>query len=114
MNSWILCFQTPYDTVKYMSNELNSPMILGYYKFVDYIQTLFIHNYGDFMEELNKFQTILIDTETHTWEIYEEKKNTDVSREELLKLNEKDIKEETKVERFKKSIMKVYRNKYDK
>ncbi len=95
MTNWLLLFQTPYDTVKYMTNNLNAPTLLGYYKFVDYIQTLFIHDYTGFIDELNKFKTILINLDDHTWVIHEnERKET--TFEELLALNKVEEEKEQK------------------
>lgn len=118
----LVCFQTPYDTVKYITNNLSSPTFLSYYKFIDYIQTIFLYDYVGFKEQLNKFKTIMINLDEHSWEICSEQ-ISDVSFKELLKLNEKkDEEEKSFIERAKeftkkfnkKSIKKIVDvDKYD-
>jgi len=95
MKNWIIAYQTPYDTVRYMTNNLNTPTFLGYYKFIDYIQTLFIHNYGGFIDEINKFKDILIDCDNHTWKVIEHELK-DATFEELLELNKSEEEKDNK------------------
>ena len=96
-----MAFQTPYDSIKYITNELASPTFLSYNKFIDYIQTLFVYNYYGFIEELNKFKTILIDLDEHTWELYVEEKKELPSRKEMFEYNGK-IEKEKEDKRKKK------------
>lgn len=106
MKSWILLFQTPYDTVKYITSELSTPRILGYYKFLEYISSVFIIDYYNFREELNKYQTILVNLDDHTWSIYKEEIK-ETTFKELLELNKKEEEqEESKSEKFKNFIKK--------
>lgn len=94
MQNWMLCFQTPYNSVKYITNELNSPAYLSYYKFLDYISTsIHILEYGKFRDQLDKFQTILINIDTHEWSIETVEKKK-YSFDELFDYNEQKIEEE--------------------
>jgi len=89
MKNWILCFQTPYNNIKYITNNLDIPTTSEFYKFLDYIQTIFLYDYNNFIEELNKFKTILIDIDEHKWKLYIEEKK-EYTFDELLKFNDKE------------------------
>ena len=93
MKSYLLCFQTPHDSVKYITHELASPIFLSYNSFIDYIQTIFVFDYENFVKELNKFKTILIDLDTHRWEIYKEERKK-YNEKEIFEFNAKLEKEE--------------------
>jgi hypothetical protein len=105
MNNWLLAYQTPNDSVKYITHELSSPIFLSYNQFIEYIQTLFVFDYENFIKQLNRFKTILIDLDTHKWEIYKEKRR-DYNEKELFEFNAKLEKEEED-----KKIKKSERNK---
>jgi hypothetical protein len=108
--------------VRYRTNTSNSTIFSNYYKFIDYIQTLFLHNYAGFIEEFNKFRTILIDADNHTWRVYEEEREG-ADFNELLALNESEKEEKPSiakraresVKRFNKKKIKdiVDKDKYD-
>ena len=108
MKNYLLCYQTPYDSVKYITNELASPTFLSYYKFIDYIQTIFVHNYYEFEKELNKFKNILIDLDNHTWEIYKESEKEKPSRKEMFEYHEKLEKEKEDKSRKKIEMKKNF------
>jgi len=94
--NWLLCFQTPYDSIKYVTNEMSYPNYLPYYKFLDYIiNTIHIHNFEGFQNQLDKFFTILINIDTHEWEVYNEERK-EAGFYELFDLNEKRKEEELK------------------
>ena len=108
MKNWILLFQTPYDTVKYITSELNTTRSLSYYKFLDYVSSFFVVDYYNFKLELNKYKTILINMDDHTWRIYEEDKK-EATRKELLELNKEEDTKENKIDKFKNFLRKFKR-----
>ena len=104
MISWILFFQTPRDTVKFITNEDASYQVLGYQKFKDFISQFTVANRGLFNKHLDSFHTVLLDCEKGTWrEIKPEIKAG--SFKEMLKLNpsEEEAKEK---EREKDPVLK--------
>ena len=96
VNNFLLCFQTPYDSIKYITNDMASPSHLSYHKFMDYIKfTIHVNFFSEFQDELDKFKTILINTDTHDWEIYEEEKDK-IGFKNLFDFNEKRNEEKLK------------------
>lgn len=68
MKSWIIFYQTPYNTVKYITSELDSYRFLEYYKFLEFIGKYKINNYFEFKDFLDKFKIIFLNLETGEWE----------------------------------------------
>jgi hypothetical protein len=95
--TWIMFFQTPYDAVKFITNEDDSYQILNYYKFVDFISDYKIENRQGIIQALDRFQTILLNCVEGTWEI-QKVVIIQGSFEEMLKLNpgELELKESKK------------------
>lgn len=83
---WILFFQTPYDTIKFITNEDSSYQILSYKKFKTFISSFKILDIGNFYDALDKFQTVLFDCTAGTWTI-QTQELSNPTFEQLLKLN---------------------------
>ena len=97
MISWILFFQTPYNMVKFITNEDANYQILNYFKFKDFIFQFQIKNRGDFNKHFDSFHTVLLNCTDGSWEeIKQEIKESSFS--EMLKLNPgiQEIEEEKK------------------
>jgi hypothetical protein len=94
---WIMLFQTPYNNIKFITNEDANPQFLEYYKFLKFIAQFPIENGGEFRSNLDKFQTIFLNCSTGIWEI-RKPEIKEKSFEDMLKLNpnEQEIKEEKK------------------
>lgn len=108
--NWLICFQTPYNSVKYQTSDINFATTLVYPKFLKYINSIFILDYNNFVDELNKFKTIFIDLDLHKWEIYKEKQK-DTGFDELWELNREKEKLVTKNDRVKNIINNFDRSK---
>lgn len=100
----MLLAQSNNDVVKYITNELSSPIFLSYNNFIDYIQTLFVFDYANFVKEVNKFKTILINLDDHRWKVYKEEKR-EYNEKELFEFNAKleKEKEDKKVKKLDKT-----------
>jgi len=97
MISWIIFCQTPYNKVKFLTNEDASYQVLGYYKFKDFITQFKIKNLFEFDKNLDSFQTVFLDCETGEWKI-EKPEFKEPTFETMLKLNpgKQEIDEEKK------------------
>ena len=93
IQNFLICFQTPYDSVRYITNQLSSVRSLQYYKFLAFISDIFVSDFTGFKNHLDKFDTILVDLDTHTWEIQNTEKKK-VEFKELFEFNEKREEEE--------------------
>ena len=103
---WIVCFQTPFNCIKYQSFD-GSIKYPSYYDFLSLMMKNHIKNPREFKKELDTFKTILIDLESGEWELVKLNKNINVSFEELVKLNTEKIKinkKESMVEKGKRFI----------
>lgn len=88
-------FQTPYDTIKFTTSDIQPEMIsISYmpphYKFTKYLYENFsvIENRGVLIEELKSFKTIML-KKSGKWEIIQPDRNTEnVSFEKLYKLQQ--------------------------
>ena len=87
----ILCYQTPYDSVTYITDDILSPDYLQYSKFLDFVQPFIKEDFAGFVKNLNRFYTLLIDIKKGTWQLYR-KKQKEPTFEELIKLKEKEEK----------------------
>ncbi len=93
---FISCIQTPFDTVKYITSVSDSSTEIFYDTFLENLLEYPIKNKPLFRLNLNKFNPILLDTETGEWEIIkrdilEEKEH---SFDILLSLNTNKYKKE--------------------
>jgi len=126
MVTWILFVQTPYnnDMIKYITSELDEATYLSYYKFLEYVKQYPVLNFTLFKKELDSFQTIYLNCKTGEWEIKKPVINTDVSFDELSKLNKDKLffrdkrgelnKESISIPKAKKFINNFISNKYNK
>lgn len=86
---WIIFFQTPYNRVKYITNELEDETSLLYKEFFDFITTTVkIKDSLKFKEALDTFKTVYLDCITGEWEIkVRQIDSKELSFQNLLKLN---------------------------
>ena len=85
---WVVFFQTPYNTVKYMTDELATPSVMEYSKFLSFLFDLTVNDRISIREKLDQFKTILLFCETGYWEVRKtEEFNIETSFEELKSLN---------------------------
>ena len=92
MQNYLICFQTPYDSVKYITKDISYPTSLPYSKFLDFIANIFVINFEQFKDHIDKFHTILIDLDTHEWEVLEQEKGS-ATFKQLFDLKEQRDKE---------------------
>jgi len=83
---WMMLFQTPWDSIKFITNEDTNAQYLPYNKFMDFLNTFKINDIGTFKDSINKFQTLLLDCTTGKWEI-QHQQIVEGSFEQMLKLN---------------------------
>lgn len=117
---YILCYQTPYNSVAYITDELMSVDFLPYSDFLSYSSKYIKQNIEGYVSNLNRFYNILINIENGTWELY--KKEFKVpTMEQLVKLNEKKQsknrfwrkKEKTKIDKIKNYTDNIIDKKYN-
>ncbi len=88
---WVIFHQTPYDRVRYITDELVEAESMSYRKFMRFIfdnGEFYPINYNQFLNTLACFDTILLNCDTGEWEIKEPEFSTDYTFEELYELNE--------------------------
>jgi hypothetical protein len=97
MISWILFMQTPWNTVKFITNEDASYQVLNYYKFKDFLAQFKKTNLSDFNKSLDSFQTVFLDCTTGEWKV-EKSEIKEASFDQMLKLNpgKEELEEEKK------------------
>lgn len=100
---WLLFTQTPYDSINFITDELDSVKYLPYYEFKKYLSSFKIENRIEIINALDKFETIFLDIKTGTWEIKKREINENISFEELYELNKKEEKK-TKINKAKNII----------
>jgi len=66
---YILCVQTPWNSVKYISDELTEYSSHTYNKFLEMIMNLQPYDPNGLREAIDSFQTIYLNVETKQWEI---------------------------------------------
>jgi hypothetical protein len=105
---WILCKQTLHDSVRFISSEApEDASYLGYYRFIEFISTFSLIDFGSFKEELNKFKVLFINIDDHIWEEYKaDIEKQEATFEDLLSLNENKPEENTKLDKIKTAIFK--------
>jgi hypothetical protein len=82
-----MCFQNQSDMVSVISNEQETPQVMPYKKFIQFISFYLKERIEEFYTTLNRFLTIYIDCKTGVWqEVPVEKEES--SFEELLTYNE--------------------------
>lgn len=87
MVNWVEFFQTPNDTVKFITNEdSNNPQVLSYKKFVLYIGQFKALDRVELNNALDRFQTVFLDCSTGKWEIQKPELKAGTF-EQMLKLN---------------------------
>lgn len=86
---WMLFFQTPYDTIKYITDELEDYTSLTYTKFMEHVYAnINVKDSLNFRDEVDKFKTIFLDCETGDWSVKKRETNpADINFKNILKLN---------------------------
>lgn len=88
---WLQCVQAPQgDYIKYVTDELDNYVTMGYYKFLQFVfenEQIKIVNREKFIHELDSFQTIIVNTISGQWEVIRHELK-EYTFEELLKVNE--------------------------
>lgn len=94
---FLLLFQTPFNSIKFISNEDSSPQFLEYYKFLKFVSQFKIEDFAGFKDNIDKFKTIFLDCSNGVWHI-EKPEIKERTFEEMLKLNpgKQEIEEEKK------------------
>lgn len=86
--NFILCYQTPYETVSFITDELMSQDFLPYTDFLSFAFKFVKEDVEGFVTNLNRFFNILIDTNTGTWQVYHKKFDNN-TMEDFIKYSEK-------------------------
>jgi len=99
MNYLIFC-QTPYDSVKYITNEMQEYTSMSYKKFVRFLMSQKINNYVDIQKQLDSFKTIFLNTITGEYKELLPDFNPKFTFEQLVEANPPAlfIKEQAEVE----------------
>lgn len=114
--NWIIFFQTPFNRIKYITNELEDETLLLYDEFLEFIfRTVKVKDSLNFKEAIDTFKTIYLDCITGEWQIKRREIDPkDLSFQNLLKLNpmpEIESNDKTELEYFvqnKKSTLNEY------
>jgi hypothetical protein len=88
---WILCYQTPNDSVKFQTDISDEISYLKYKDFIGYVSQYRIKDHAGFIDMLDHFYTLFIDIENQKWYRYQPTFDTPTF-EELIALNDKDNK----------------------
>jgi len=97
---WLICQQTPYSQIKFLSENSNISYI-GYYKFLEKMLEYPVGRRQDFKLELDRFQLIKLDMDNGEWEVLKPLRKESYDFEELLKLNEVVVTNKDKIEVMK-------------
>jgi len=84
---WMLCFQTMYDTIKYITDVQEIPVVVSYKDFLTLVSKFNLIEPVKFKDSLDKFRTLYINIPKHTWENYVVRNDGNTSFEELSRLN---------------------------
>ena len=85
---WVLCYLNPHDYVSYKTDLSTSSESLQYQDFVGFIHPYISKASYEFYEELNRYRTLLIDTQNKDWKVYL-KRFDEPTFDELFQINEK-------------------------
>lgn len=86
MKYLIFC-QTPYNSVRFMTNELQDYTSLGYKKFLDMLMTLPCNDYLAIRKHLDCFQTVFLNLETGEFKQLLPERG-EATFEELVRINQ--------------------------
>lgn len=110
---WILFFQTPFDTVKYMTRDMSTYSSMRYFKFLEFVMKSFVvKQSSDLRTELDKFSTIFLNCKTGEWKTIPHKEFK-ATFEELSKLNI-DPEKATTLQKAKNTIETIFRQGHSK
>ena len=85
---WIVLQQVENDTVKYVTSEKPDAVYVNYQEFMSFVTQYNIQDWYDFQKTLNKFEVIVLKTDTGRWEVRDTIKNNEYSLNELIELQE--------------------------
>lgn len=108
---WILCYLDSFDYVIYKTDTSNFNESLKYEEFIKFTYK-YIKGHKEFLENLNRFLTIYIDTENNIWDVYR-KKFDETPFEILYELNQEENKNKDNISLYKKYIDNIFNKKYD-
>ena len=66
---WLLCVQSPYNSIRYITDELQEYSSHSYNKFLEMIMNLKPFDPNGLKEAIDGFKTIYFDVNTHVWHI---------------------------------------------
>lgn len=66
---WILCVQTPWNSVKYITDDLNDYSSHSYPKFMEMIMQLLPYDPNGLRDAIDSFHTVFLDIESKRWYI---------------------------------------------
>lgn len=115
---WILFFQTPYDRVKFRTDEMEETVSKTYYKFKDYLfQNFYVLDSKGILDALDSFQTVLLEKDSGKWETISPNYDKEgITFEELFSINNKnketpETKDESLVKYGKATISNIWNKK---
>jgi hypothetical protein len=115
---YILAYQTPYDTVTYITDDLLTVDYLSYGDFLKFIKPFIKKDFAGFVENLNRFYNVFVNTNEKTWKVYHNKFDVP-TMQQLIELNEtKDKKrfwnrkDKTRTTKVKDYLSDIIDNKY--
>lgn len=113
---WILCYLNPNDYVTYITDISNNAESSPYNEFLTFIYPYTITNHKEFLEQINRYLTIFIDTQNYTWKVYRREQEP-ATFDELFELNkqreEQKKQKNSDISSYKKWIDSKYDKKYD-
>jgi hypothetical protein len=116
---WIMFFQTPYDRVKFRTDEFEEVTSMQYHKFVKFLyEGFFIKEREKLIDSLDSFKTILLDKSGDFIVVSPELDLSKYSFDELFELNGKKEDEtnnlDTAVEQSKRLIEQLWKKSKEK
>ena len=104
-NSWLVCMQTHWNTVKYQTSEGNHK----YPTYMDFLHMMMGYSIKDpqnFRKQLDTFKLLYVDLITGEWEELKIDARDDYSFEELLNYNQKIAEKENRKDNFISNVEK--------
>lgn len=108
----MICRQTPYNEVQYMTSDVNRMQYISYNDFLKRMLQYPLAKRPEFKHELDTFNVIYIILETGEWEIKKSKiEKSEASFEDLVSLNSNEKEEKSKFdEKLEKGRKYIQRN----
>lgn len=106
---WIMFYQTPYDRVKYISDESEDTSSLSYAKFLEFLIPILHKNYLEIKDHLDSFHYIYLDMETCDFKQIIPQRDHSISFEELYELNKNDAAPKDIVDQSKEYMNNIFK-----